>query len=150
RLNLPLRSGLIATCALVIGPATRGLDAAQLVPTRRAAAEACHQVTTALIDLVPDPFEPVGYLRQPSRPEDRRRIEAERTEAKAEVEEFRPIMVAFLENMKALAAGSRDADAGIRIQVRHVIEELAVVRRRLIRLEEGTPKLDGPRAGEPL
>lgn len=131
QLNLAIRNELFATCALVIGPATRALSANQPIHARRAAAEACQQVTASLKDRVKDLVESGGRRVQEAGPE-----------------EFRPILVAFQENIKGLAAASSDPDPGIRVQVRHVIEELAAVRQLLAPGEESIPKLDGPREGE--
>lgn len=143
RFNLAARNELVATSTAVLGAASKGLAATQPVVVRQASVDACRQITAALLDLIPDPLDPSAYP-PPGRllgPEERRRFIQERRAQELEAEEFRPLLLAFLANISDLAKASLDEEAAIRIKARHVIEELAAVRVRMVRREESIPKV---------
>jgi HEAT repeat protein len=139
------RRDLIGTGEYVVPAAVVGLAAAQQVEVRRLCADALQLLSTSLVDLTLDPYGPERYP-PPGRPwtaEEARGIETDRNAVRKEREELRPLLEAFRRETDNLATASEDLDPYVRIQVRRVFEDLAIIDSRLTRREASIPHGEG-------
>jgi HEAT repeat protein len=140
-----LRKDLLATGTFVV-PATRaGMAADQPVEVRRLCADALQQLSSALVEI---PLEPKTTDKYPSpgrpwTPEEAKAVEDDRQAVSDKREELRPLLEAFVKEIGVLTGSTSDADPYVRIQSRRVLQELAVTRGRLDRLEASIPKGEG-------
>jgi HEAT repeat protein len=148
-----LRVDPFPVCAEVIPVAARGLqDPSPAV--RRASAEVLHEVTLTLIASIPKvdpekpevtglagaPYPPPG---RPWTPGERRRVAQGRADVDRINTNIGPMLRAFALQAEVLKKAAVDPDAQVRIRIRRVLENLAIARTLLQRLDEFVPPLPG-------
>jgi HEAT repeat protein len=140
------KSQVLKTGAAVVAAAARWLKSPD-VDVRRHCVDACRQVSTTVVELIRDPFPPSNFppANRVLTDEDKRSIGRMRTDI---VEPTRQRAAALLEPFQKIvpilaAVSVEDADVGMRIQARHVLEELATARQRLARLTASVPTIPG-------
>jgi HEAT repeat protein len=146
-----LRDDLLATGVLAVSAAKAGFAPEQPVRVRRLSADALQQISSALLDLVPDPF-PADSFPPTGRPwtaGEAERIEQARETVTKEREQLRPLLDAFGKQSPALAAASLDPDPYVRIQIRNVLQDLAVTNSRLTQRAARIPRGEGVPAPRP-
>jgi HEAT repeat protein len=136
------RTDLIAAGAHAVQAAEAGLAADQPVEVRRLCADAMQQLSSSVVDMTLDPFPadhfpPAG---RPWTPEEAKNVEVDRDTVNQEREELRPLLDTFGKEASGLTAASADPDPYVRIQVRRVLEDLAIIRARLNRREASIPR----------
>jgi HEAT repeat protein len=149
--RVDLKRELLTTGTYVVPAANFGLDSKQSVEVRRLSADAMQQLSSAVVDLTPDPFPPDRYPPpgRPWTPTEAKTIDDDRETAATERDELRPLLDTFAKSSAALAAASSDPDPYVRIQIRRVLEDLSVARARLKRKEASIPRgesVPAPRA----
>ncbi len=146
-----LRDDLLTTGVLAVPAAKAGFAPDQPVRVRRLGADALQQVSSSLLDIVPDAFSADGFP-PPGRPwtaAESERIEEARTTVSKERELLRPLLDAFGKESAALAAASLDPDPYVRIQIRNVLQDLAVINTRLTQRAARIPRGEGVPAPRP-
>jgi HEAT repeat protein len=135
--------------ALVVPAAARGLSDPDPA-VRRACVNAARQVTLSLRDMVPNVELPTEYITLRTRPpfppagrpwtaEERTRVNAARAEVREIHQDLDRVLPEFRNNVRALREATADRDAEVRVLARHIIEDLAVVRRLLTNLDAFLP-----------
>lgn len=134
--------------------AIAGLDGSQPVQVRRLCADACGEITAVLnkrlIEL-PTRIESAIDDEGRSADEGTRRGGEERDRISGQWESVRSILEVFDRQAPSLARAAVDPDPAVRIQVRRVLEELAVAGRRSQQVRERVPapRPDNPAPAEP-
>jgi hypothetical protein len=140
-----LHKDLLTTGTLVVPAAVQGLNPEQPVQVRRLCADALQMISSALAELAPEPFAADSFppAGRPWTANEARDIEKLREQAAGDREELRPLTDAFGKASATLAAASLDPDPSVRIQVRRVLEDLAITQHRLTQRESRIPKGEG-------
>jgi HEAT repeat protein len=148
-----LRVDPFPVCAQVIPVAARCLqDPSPAV--RRASAGVLHEVTLTLIASIPkvDPDKPevTGLAGAPYPPadrpwtaEERRRVEQGQADVDRINKNLGPMLRAFALRAELVKKAAIDPDAQVRIRVRRTLENLAIARTLLQRLDDFVPPLPG-------
>jgi HEAT repeat protein len=139
------RTDLLTAGTFVVPAAAVGLASDQIVEVRRLSADALQLMSSAVVDMTLDPFPADRYppVGRPWTPEEANQIEKDRADTATDREDLRPILDAFGKEASGLTAASSDPDPYVRIQVRKVLEDLAIVRSRLNRREASIPRGEG-------
>jgi HEAT repeat protein len=130
--------------ARVVSAASRGLRDPN-VEVRRACAEALFEAAVTMSERIPRPRsgteteDPYPPRDRPWSPAERKKVQEGRDEVQKLKEELRPLLRAFADNARALAAASVDRDATVRITARKTFEEGGRARQLLKEFEESIP-----------
>jgi HEAT repeat protein len=145
------RTDLLAVGTFVVPAGEVGLAPDQPVEVRRLSADALQQLSSALVEMTLDPFHSEDFPPpgRPWTPEEAKVIEKDREDVAGERAELRPILDTFGKEASGLTVASTDPDAYVRIQVRRIFEDLAVIRSRLNRREASIPKGESVPAPKP-
>jgi HEAT repeat protein len=140
-----LRRDLLTTGLYLVPAAEGGFRDGQPVEVRRLSADALQQLSSSLVDLTGDPYPATSYppSGRPWTADEARSIEHDREETAQEREDLRPLLDMFAKDSAKLSAASGDADPYVRIQIRRVLEDLAIARSRLKRREASIPRGEG-------
>jgi HEAT repeat protein len=140
-----LRKEFLTTGSFVVPASEVGLASNQPVEVRRLSADALQQLSSSLVDLTQDPF-PAEQFPPPGRPwstDDAKHVSEAREKVNTEREELQPLLDTFAKESAGLSAASSDPDPYVRIQVRKVLEDLAITRHRMKRAEASVPQGEG-------
>jgi HEAT repeat protein len=140
--RLESRRDLLATGILVVPAGQSGLVSSQPVEVRRLSADALQQMSAALVDMTQDPVSADKYPPpgRPWTPAEAKSIEDERETVATEREQLQPLLDAFAKDANGLGTASTDPDPYVRIQTRHILEDVTTARTRLRRREASIPR----------
>ena len=146
-----VKQRLIQTGALVVAAAAQGLESSD-AEVRWWCASACRSVATTAVELVREPyvantFPPVG--RKGLTNDEKAEIRRSQQYVEGIRKQVGTLLAPFQKAMPVLARlSANDPDVGIRVQTRHILEEVATTRQRLVKLSASVPPLDSE-AGAP-
>ena len=140
----------IKSLAGIIEAATTRLNDSD-AEVRRTCVDACKTVSAvAAFSLIPDrtgAFAPERFppLGRPWTAAERLQIEERQRDVTTLRGLLAPLLEAYQKAVPSLAmASTANPDAGVRVEANHVLENLALTRQKLVRLEESIPKEKNP------